>query len=86
MRFSIKARLHEQVWPRCFVGGLELSGWRPDLPDHQRELNFGVVELLGAFSLAELGRNGSRLDDLDAVVSDPVSRGHLSVHLLDSSV
>lgn len=44
------------------------------------------MELLGAFSLAELGRDSSCLNDLDAVMSDPVSRRHLSVHLLDSSV
>jgi len=44
------------------------------------------MELLGALTLAELGRDGRRLDDLDAREPNPVTRCHLGVHLLNRAI
>jgi len=66
-------QLHKQVGPRSLVSGLELSGWWPNLPEHQGELDFGVVELFGALPLAKLGWDSGCFDDLDAMTTDPVA-------------
>lgn len=79
-------KLHKQVGPRCLVCSLQLPGRWPHFPEHQWELDLGVVELLGAFPLAKFSRDGSSLDDLDTRKPDPVARSHLNVHLLHSSV
>lgn len=79
-------KLHEQVRPFCLVCGLQLpSGW-PDLLKYQGELDFGVVKLLGALSLAEFCWDGGSLDNLDARKPDSVSRSHLIVHLFHSPI
>jgi len=44
------------------------------------------MELLGALTLAELGRDGRRLDDLDAREPNPVTRCHLGVHLFNCAI
>lgn len=44
------------------------------------------MKLLGIVSLAQRDRDRRRLDDLDARESDSVTRSHLVIHLLDSSV
>lgn len=44
------------------------------------------MELFGAFPLAQLSRNGSSLDDLNAWRSYPVPRSHLGVHLFHSTI
>ncbi|KAL0432833.1 UNVERIFIED_CONTAM: hypothetical protein Slati_2617600 [Sesamum latifolium] len=44
------------------------------------------MKLLGALLLAKLSWNGGCLDDLDAMMTNPVARRHLSVHLLNSTI
>ena len=44
------------------------------------------MELLCALPLAELSWNSGRLDDLDAVMTDPVARSHFSVHLFYTTI
>lgn len=44
------------------------------------------MELLGALPLAKLSWNCGRLDDLDAMTAYPVTRSHLSVHVLNSTI
>ena len=44
------------------------------------------MELLGALSLAQLCRDCSGLDDLNAREPHSVARSHLGVHLLHSTV
>lgn len=44
------------------------------------------MKLLGALSLAELSWDSGCLDDLNAVIADPVTRCHLSVHLFNSTI
>lgn len=78
--------LHKQVGSRCLVGCLELPAWWPHLPEHQGELNLGVMELFGTLPLAELGRYSGSFDNLNAMRTDPVTRSHLSVHLLNSTI
>lgn len=78
--------LDKEVGPGCLVGGLELPRWWPHLPAHQRELDFRVVKLLRALPLAEVSRDCGSFDDLDAVMADPVSRSHLRVHLLNTTI
>ncbi|BAS95362.1 Os05g0565050, partial [Oryza sativa Japonica Group] len=79
-------RSHEQVRPRCLEGGLQLPGGRPDLAVHERELDIRVVELLSVVPLAELEVNCCGLDDLNAGEPHTVTRGHLGVHLLHSTI
>ncbi len=63
------AKLHEQAGSRCFVSGLQLPGWWPNLLEHQRELDFGVVELFGALPLAKLcGDGGSTLEYVENII------------------
>jgi hypothetical protein len=50
------------------------------------KLDFGIVELLGALSLAKLRCNSGSLDDLDARRPDPVARSHLIVHMFHSPI
>ena len=83
---SWTTKLHKQVGPGCLVCCLQLPRWGSDLLEHQWELDFRIVELLGAFSLAKLCGDGSGLNDLDAWKPHPVARRHLSVHLLDSAI
>lgn len=45
-------KLHKEVGSGCLVGGLKLPAWWPHFLEHQGELDLGVVELLGALSLA----------------------------------
>lgn len=80
------AKLHKQIGSRCFVSGLQLPAWWPNLLEHQWEFDFGVVELLSALPLAKLCGDGGSLDNLNARKPDSVSRCHLSVHLLDSPI
>ena len=42
--------------------------------------------MFGALPFAELGWDGGRLDNLDAMIADPVARTHLSVHLLNTTI
>ncbi|GJX83581.1 retrovirus-related pol polyprotein from transposon TNT 1-94, partial [Tanacetum coccineum] len=63
-----------------------LPCWGSNLLEDQWKLDLGVVELLGGLPLAKLSGNGSGLDDLDARVTDSVTRSHFSVHLLDGTV
>ena len=65
---------------------LELPRRGPNLPEHQWELDLGVVELLGALPLAEFCWDSCSLDDLDAWRSHPVTRCHLSVHVFNSTI
>lgn len=44
------------------------------------------MELLGAIPLAQLGWDGGCLDNLDAVMTNPVTRSHLGVHLLNTTI
>lgn len=44
------------------------------------------MELLGAFPLAKLCRDGCRLDDLDAWKPHPVTGSHLVVHLFHGTI
>ena len=44
------------------------------------------MELLRTFPLAELCRNSRCLNDLDAGAPNPMTRSHLGIHLLDSTV
>ena len=78
--------LHKQVGPWCLVGGLELPGRWPDLPEGQGELDLGVVELFWALPLAKLSWDGCSLDYLDARRPNPMTGSHLSVHLLNSTI
>lgn len=80
------AQLHEQVGPRGFVCCLELPGGWPHLLKHQGEFDLWVMELLGAFPLAEFCRNGCCLNDLDAWAPHSMARSHLVIHVLDSPV
>lgn len=82
----LQNKLHKQVRLGCLVCCLQLPAWWPNLLGNQRELDFGVVELFGALPLAELGRNGGSLYDLNAVVTNSVTRTHFSVHLLNSTI
>lgn len=75
-------RLHKQVGPWCLECCLQLPSWGPNLLKYQWKLDFGVMELLGAFPLAKLCWDGCCLDDLDAWKPHPVTRGHLIVHIL----
>ncbi len=54
--------MNVQVGSRCFVSGLQLPGWWPNLLEHQRELDFGVVELFAALPLAKLCGDGGSLE------------------------
>lgn len=76
-----KTELHKQVGPWCLVCCLQLPSWWPNLLKHQWELNFGVMELFGAFPFAKFCRDGSCLNDLDAWKPHSVPRCHLSVHV-----
>lgn len=78
--------LHEQVRFCSLVCSLEFPRRWPDFPEHQRELDFGVMELLGAVPLTQFSWNSGRLNDLDAVLADPVTWSHLCVHLFHSSI
>lgn len=83
---SYRWELHKQVGPSCLVCGLQLpSGW-PNLPEHQRELDFGVMHLLGALPLAKLSWYGGCLNDLNAWIPNSVARSHLSVHLFNRAI
>lgn len=79
-------KLHKQVGPWCLVCGLQLPGRWPNLLEHQWELDFGVVELFCAVSLAKLSWDSCSLDDLDARKPDSVARSHLGVHLFHSTI
>ena len=61
------------------------SGW-PYLPEHQRELDFGVMHLLGALPLAKLSWFCGCLNDLNAGMPNTVVRSHLSVHMFNSAI
>ena len=78
--------LHEEVGAGGLVGGLEAASRRPDLAIDQRELDLGVMELLGVIAFAELRRNGRRLNDLDAWWSHSMTRCHLIIHLLNCPI
>ena len=75
--------LHENVGLWSFVCSLD---WWSDLPENKRELDLGVMELLGALSLAQTCRDCSGLDDLNAREPHSMARSHLSVHLLHRTV
>lgn len=79
-------KLNKEVGFGCLVSGLELPWWWPHLLEHQWELDLWVMELFGALSLAELGWDCSRLDDLNAVMADPVTWSHFIVHLFNSTI
>nr|GEY19939.1 hypothetical protein [Tanacetum cinerariifolium] len=72
--------------PRSLVSGLERPGRGSNLLEDQWKFDLGVVELLGGLPLAKLSSNGCGLDDLDARVTDSVSRSHFSVHLLNGTI
>ena len=44
------------------------------------------MELLGTLPLAKLSRNSGCLDDLNAVITNPVTWSHFSVHLFNSTI
>jgi hypothetical protein len=77
---------HEKVGPGSLESGPELPGRRPDLAVHKRELDLGVVELLGVVPLAQLEVDRRCLDDLYAGGPHAVAGGHLVVHLLHCAV
>lgn len=78
--------LHEQVGLGCLVCCFELPSWGPHLLEHQRELDFGVEELLGALPFAKLSWDGGSLNNLDAWTPDSMTRCHFVVHLFNSTV
>ena len=65
--------LHEQVGFCSLVCSLEFPSRWSDFLEHQGELDFGVMELLGALPLAQFSWNSGCLNDLDAVMADPVT-------------
>lgn len=77
---------HKQVGPGCLVCCLQLPTWWSNLPEHQWELDFRVVELLGALPFAQLCWDGGSLNDLDAWKPHPMTRRHFSVHLFNGTI
>ena len=81
-----RRKLHKQVGPRCLVCGLQFPGRWPDHLEHQGKLDFRIVELLSTLPLAKFCWDGGCLDDLDAVVANPMPGSHLCVHLFNSTI
>ena len=52
----------------------------------QRKLDFGILKLLGLLMFVKLFGNGGCLNNLDAGITHPVTRSHLIVHLLNSTI
>ncbi|KAL2538228.1 Uncharacterized protein Fot_19619 [Forsythia ovata] len=51
-----------------------------------KELDLSVMELFGALTLAKFSRDSGCLDNLDAMMVNSMTRGHLSVYLFHSTI
>lgn len=82
----VEWELHKEVGLGGLVCCFELPSWGPNLLEHQWELDFRIVELLGALPFAQLSWDGGSLNYLDAWMPHPMSRRHFGVHMLNCTV